>query len=252
MHHDAYADIAELYDLEHGDFTDDIEFITEIAGLGVGPILELGCGTGRILLPLADAGYEVVGIDASEPMLKRARGRIGGRPISLVQGDMSLPEAVPGGPFGLILVSLNSIMHLTDPAVQRSMLAGCYASLKPGGRVMIDTLNPGVGQLQHLLNTTHHEGSWQLNTDTIVDKWGHRTSTYESQIMRTLIWYDLTSKDGTCRRIRTEFEFRYVHQSELALMLEIAGFSRVDWYGSYDLDSWHPESERIIAIAHKD
>lgn len=249
---DPYANIPELYDLEHADFRDDIELYLELADIGEGPILELGCGSGRVLIPLAEEGHDVVGIDASEPMLDRARGAMGDLAIPLIHGDMSDPASVPGGPFGTILVSINSIMHLSNSTVQREMLASARSTLKPGGRLIIDTLNPSVGQLNHLLNTTHHEGSWRLEDGTAVDKWGHRSTGDEPQVINTLIWYDLTSSDGSFRRVRTGFDLRYVHQSELALMLELAGFHHTDWYGSYELDSWDPDSERIIAISHKD
>lgn len=250
---DPYADIVTLYDLEHDDFTDDIEFLLELATYGDGPILELGCGTGRVLAPLAEAGHTVVGIDRSEPMLDVTRKRLDAHPNAhLLSGDMSDLQAVPGGPFGLIISSLNSIMHLTDSGQQRAMIDSAFDVLQPGGRLVIDTLNPSVAQLNHLLNTTHLEGSWQTADGTMIDKWGHRQFGEESQVIETLIWYDQTSTTGELRRTRTRFDLRFVHQSELALMLEMAGFPVVDWYGTYDLDPWYAGADRIIAIAHKD
>jgi hypothetical protein len=86
----------------------------------------------------------------------------------------------------------------------------------------------------------------------MIDKWGHRRPGTDPQEIDTLIWYDRVRTDGTVHRTRTRFTLRYVHQSELALLLEIAGFTHVDWYGSYELDAWEPDSDRIIAVAHKD
>lgn len=249
---DVYAKIVALYDLEHEDFSDDIEFYLELAELGEGPILELGCGTGRVLLPLVEAGHTVVGIDSSEPMLAAAKERASASTIELISGDMADLDAVQTGPFGMIVASLNSIMHLTTPDQQRAMTSSAWRSLKPGGRLVIDTLNPNVSQLNHLLNATHLEGSWVLGDGTTVEKWGHRRAGEDSQIIDTLIWYDQLDADGNLHRTRTRFDLRFVHQSELALLLEIAGFADVDWYGSYELDPWDPESDRIIAIAHKD
>lgn len=250
---DAYADIVHLYDLEHADFTDDIEFLLELAEIGNGPILELGCGTGRVLFPLSEAGHSVVGIDSSEAMLAIAESR---RPLEsgvrLIRGDMAELDDVPGGPFGLIIASLNSIMHLTTQDQQRAMISSAWRCLESDGRLVIDTLNPSVGQLNHLLNTTHLEGSWFTADGTLIDKWGYRRTGGDSQVIDTLIWYDQTEVDGAYSRTRTRFDLRYVHQSELALMLEVAGFRHVDWYSSYELDPWDAESDRIIAVAHKD
>lgn len=250
---DPYIDIVQLYDLEHADFTDDIEFLLELADLNEGSILELGCGTGRVLFPLAKAGHRMVGIDISAAMLSVARSRMdSGSTVSLIQGDMTRLEDIEGGPFGMVIASLNSVMHLTSQEQQRKMLTSAWSALAPGGRLVIDTLNPNIEQLTHLLDTTHLEGSWTTNDGTEIDKWSHRQASSESQVIDTLIWYDQSSTDGDYRRTRTRFDLRYIHQSELSLMLESAGFSHVDWYGDYELYSWDAESDRIIAVAHKE
>ncbi len=250
---DAYANIVQLYDLEHADYTDDIELILELADIGDGPILELGCGTGRVLFPLAEAGHHVVGLDSSEAMLDVARALVrDDHEISLIVGDMASLEDVEGGPFGMVIASLNSIMHLTSPERQREMISSAWGALDAGGRLVVDALNPSVGQLNHLLNTTHLEGGWTTEDGTTIEKWGHRQPGTESQVIDTLIWYDQTSATGEYHRTRTRFDLRYIHQSELALMLEFAGFSHVDWYGDYELNPWDAESDRIIAVAHKD
>lgn len=250
---DPYANIVRLYDLEHEDFIDDLEFLVEMAAFGEDPVLELGCGTGRVLAALIEAGHEVVGIDSSEAMLEVARSRFQeSSSVTLLHGDMSKSDAISEGPFGTVISSLNSLMHLTSPASQRAMISSAKAVLKPGGRLVIDTLNPSVAQLNHLLDKTHLEGSWQTDDGTWIDKWGHRESGAEPQVIDTLIWYDHTSASGAYHRTRTRFDLRYVYQSELALMLEIAGFAQVDWYGSYELDPWDATADRLIAIAHKD
>lgn len=253
MHHDAYADIVDLYDLEHDHYTEDVEFLIELANLGDGAILELGCGSGRILLPLAESGHRVVGVDSSEPMLQsaRARARKQNVDVTLRRGDMARIDTIPGGPFGLIIASLNSIMHLSEQG-QRRMIETAHEALNPGGRLVIDTLNPSLSQLNHLLNTTHVEGSWTTDDGVSIDKWGHRQPSADPQVIDTLIWYDRVQTDGTIHRTRTRFDLRYIHQRELALLLEIAGFVDVDWYGSYELDPWDAESDRIIVVAHKD
>lgn len=253
MPRDPYAEIVDLYDLEHADYSEDVELLLELADLGEGPILELGCGTGRVLLPLAEAGHTVIGVDSSQPMLDvaAARAQDAGVDTSLLNGDMSQIGAVPGGPFGMVIASLNSIMHL-DAADQRRMVTTAHAALSPGGRLVLDTLNPSLSQLNHLLNTTHLERSWQIEDGATVDKWGHRRPGMEPQVIDTLIWYDRVTPDGALHRTRTRFDLRYLHQSELALILEMAGFRHVDWYGTYELDPWDPESDRIIAVAHKD
>lgn len=252
---DPYANIVQLYDLEHEAFSEDIDLLLQLADATDGPVLELGCGTGRVMFPLAEAGRSVVGIDASEPMLAVAKARAAALPhcdLNFIHGDMADLDAVSSGPFGMIIASLNSIMHLTTQEQQRQMIASAWRILAPGGRLVIDTLNPSVAQLNHLLNTTHLEGSWITASGESIDKWGHRRPGDEPQTIDTLIWYDQLNADGSIRRVRTRFDLRYLHQSELALLLEMGGFRHIDWYGSYELDEWYADSDRTIAIAYKD
>ena len=73
---DPYAPIAEIYDFSYNDFLEDVDFYDNLARAVDGPILELGVGSGRVAIPLAQAGYEVVGIDNSPTMLAVARARL--------------------------------------------------------------------------------------------------------------------------------------------------------------------------------
>jgi cyclopropane fatty-acyl-phospholipid synthase-like methyltransferase len=70
---DPYAAIAALYDLEHGEYDADLDLYLSLALATGDPVLELGCGSGRLLVPLAEAGHRVTGVDQSRPMLERAR-----------------------------------------------------------------------------------------------------------------------------------------------------------------------------------
>ena len=72
---DPYHDIVDLYDLEHTDFEDDIDLLLNFAQVVGDPILELGCGSGRVLIPLAEAGFNVTGLDNSRAMLAKAQGK---------------------------------------------------------------------------------------------------------------------------------------------------------------------------------
>src|SRR5215217_5506482 len=106
---DPYAEIPELYDLEHAGFTEDVGLYLRLAEVVGDPILELGCGTERVLGPLAAAGNRVTGIDRSRPMLDRARSVLQAHSsatsqrMTLVEGDMADAESAPGGPFGLVI-----------------------------------------------------------------------------------------------------------------------------------------------------
>lgn len=250
---DPYARIAELYDLEHDDYDEDVELYLGILQTVDGPVLEMGCGSGRLLIPIAEAGHAITGLDSSSEMLARAKKRIAaeanGSAITLHNGDMQDAPDAPGGPFGLVIFSLNALMHLETAADQRSALDAARQSLRPGGYVIIDTMNPSLEQLQHLISRSHLEGTWTLDNGAVVDKWSHRENFSADQILDTVIWYDTVQSDGAMTRTRTQFLLRYVHPNELEMMLELAGFASWNVYGSYDLGPLSDESDRLILIA---
>jgi SAM-dependent methyltransferase len=250
---DPYGDIAELYDLEHDSFDVDVELMLNFAQVVGDPILEMGCGSGRILIPLAEAGFNVTGLDTSRPMLDRAEAAVahsGVRDrVTLVEGDMREADQAPGGPFGLVIFSLNSLMHLTTVEDQRAALSSAARTLDPRGQLIIDTMNPSPDQIRHLLESPHHEGSWDLPDGSTVDKWSHRRHASTAQLLDTLLWYDRTHADSSLTRTRSSFALRYVHASELGMMLELSGFIEPMFYGSYDLDPYDNDSERLIVTA---
>jgi SAM-dependent methyltransferase len=251
--HDPYAAIAELYDREHADWTDDLEFYLNVARVVGDPILELGCGSGRILVPLAEAGFRVTGVDRSTAMLTRAErfaaeAGVGDR-VALVEAGMTELDRVPGAPFGLVLIPLNGLLHLATPGEQRAALAAARRVLDPRGQLVLDVFNPTPEALRAFDGGVVHEGRWTLPDGGRTDKFSaRRVSTAEQRIDADL-WYDLLAADGALRRIATSFPMRYLHRAELELMLELAGFVEWQVYGGYDLEPFDDAAERFVVTA---
>jgi SAM-dependent methyltransferase len=252
MSHDPYAEIADLYDLEHGEFADDLDLYLNLALMVGDPVLEVGCGTGRLLRPLAAAGHRLSGLDRSSVMLDRARSALARERLServaLVTGDMTEAAAAPGGPFGLVIVALNGLLHLESLAQQRAALVALRGALDPRGQLVLDVLNPTPEALR-ALEGIHHEGTWIRADETRVDKFSSRRISPAEQTIRTELWYDLTAPNGSLRRVATSFTMRYLHRAELELLLELAGFVEWQVYGGYDLEPFDDGSERLIVTA---
>ncbi len=249
---DPYSEIAELYDLEHHDYADDLDLYLNLAMVVGDPILEVACGSGRVVMPLAAAGYRVTGTDRSPTMLARAEraaanARLDDR-VTLVQGEMEDVISAPGGPFGLAVVALNGLLHIETSAGQRRALRALRDALDPRGQLVLDILNPAPENLR-TLDGVHHEGSWTRTDGTRVDKVSSRRIHHASQTIATELWYDLVAPDGLVRRVATSFPMRYVQRAELELLLELAGFVEWQVYGSYDLDPFDEASERLIVTA---
>ncbi|MDQ4039869.1 MAG: class I SAM-dependent methyltransferase [Actinomycetota bacterium] len=252
---DPYAELPELYDLEHAGFTEDIDLYLGLAEVVGDPILELGCGTGRVLAPLAAAGHRITGIDRSGPMLDRASSALqldagaGSQRVTLAEGAMTEAERAPGGPFGLVIFSLNGLMHVSTMAGQRAALASARRALDPRGMLVIDALNPTPEMLATLDGRVQHEGSWRKSDGTVVDRFTARTHDSAEQRIDTALWYDLIDSTGQVRRVRSGFPMRYLVASELVLLLELTGFVEWKLYGSYDLDPYDEGSDRLIVTA---
>ena len=250
---DPYALLPELYDHEHAQFSDDIDLYLRLAEVVGDPVLELGCGTGRVLLPLAAAGHRVTGIDRSPSMLDRARSAIlesgFSERMALMEGSMTEADRASGGPFGLVVFSLNGLMHLASGMEQRAALSAARRALDPRGMLVIDTLSPNPELLATFDGRVQHEGSWRKPDGTTIDRFSSRTHSPAEQRIETELWYDLIDPAGHLQRIRSRFPMRYIVPSEMELMLEVAGFVEWTLYGTYDLDPYDDGSERLIVTA---
>jgi SAM-dependent methyltransferase len=250
---DAYAAIPELYDLEHAGFDEDISLYLNLAEAVGDPILELGCGTGRVLGPLAEAGFRVTGLDSSQPMLDRAREVVSASgaegEIHLQHGSMDRCDEVQGGPFGLVLAPLNGLMHLPSLSMQRAARSAAKRALDPRGQLVIDLMNPSPDALRALEQGVTHEGSWVLPNGEMIDKFSTRRVRPSEQIIETDLWYDRLSPDGELRRVRTSFPMRYLQRAELELLLELCGFAEWEIYGGYELEPYDDGCERLLITA---
>ena len=115
MSDDPYAAIAPYYDIEHGDYDADVELYLGYAGMIGSPILELGCGSGRLLVPLAQAGYDVSGIDNSAAMIELAHKRLTAEGLPQVEarvGDMRVIDGYDDSHFRMVFAAFNSFLHL--------------------------------------------------------------------------------------------------------------------------------------------
>lgn len=139
---------AEFYDILHSSYDADLKMYLDLAKKYGDPVLELGCGTGRLLVPLAAAGHTVTGIDLSGDMLTRCRekldieGEATANRASLVQGDIRRFDL--GSKFNLIMAACNTILHCTATRDLLAVFARARAHLAPGGVFVVDFSIPNV------------------------------------------------------------------------------------------------------------
>jgi len=126
------SDLVRWHDIECGAYDADLPLWRELAAAGGGPVLDVGCGTGRVALPLAADGFEVTGLDHEPALLEALRQRAGDLRVDTVAAD-ARDFALPGPPFALILVPMQTVQLLGGPAGRGAFLACARRHLRPGG-----------------------------------------------------------------------------------------------------------------------
>jgi SAM-dependent methyltransferase len=251
-----YDKIARFYDLTHASLTADIPFVLQLARQSEGAVLELGCGSGRLLLPLAQAGFQVTGVDSSMEMLARAKVRLAKEEaavqqrVTLIKADMTSLTLPSENRFGLILIPYNTFMHL-DRTQALLVLRRVRNYLVENGRLFIDLPNPldianiSDDQLLNLENVLTDPDSGEL----IVHLSSNRLDSANQTLHITWI-YDVSQPDGGAVNrtlAQAVYHYRYPHQMEL--LLQEAGFKLTQLLGNYDQSPYNEESKRLLILA---
>jgi SAM-dependent methyltransferase len=139
-----YDSIAELYDPWSRSVTEDVGFYVAEARKAGGLVVELGVGTGRIAVPIAQAGVRVIGVDSSRRMLDACRRRAedAGVEVDLRHGDLREPPVDADEAIRAVLCPFRSYLHLPDDDARRTALRSAHALLPSGGRLVFDVFEP--------------------------------------------------------------------------------------------------------------
>jgi len=246
---------ARFYDADYRYYEDDLQLIVDLAQDFGDPVLELGCGTGRVLVPLAAVGHTVTGVDISPALLDVARGKLDGAPlpgrVTLVEGDMEQVN-LPEQHFSCAFCVSNTLMHCSSQAAQLAVLRNAYCHLRPGGALLLDLFNPDVARLVAVNGLNELADTWEdEGSGAQVFKWSVRTLDWAEQLQDTLFIYEEIFPDGRVQRTPCPFSLRFLWRGEGELMLAAAGF-RVDAvWGDFDCTPYSSASERLIFLARK-
>jgi SAM-dependent methyltransferase len=239
----SYAErVARLYDWEHDPYRDDEELFVALARRFGGPVLELACGTGRLLAPLAAAGLDCTGVDVAPAMLARARQRLSRLGLQAQLSEQDMARLRLEGRFRTILLVLDSFGLLVDQADQLATLQAARRHVTHDGRFILDVSNGNLrGGSEPAEELLHH-----LTAESIT-KWVVRRTHPAEQLDEVLCFYDELD-DGVVRRTMVEFRLRWFTRFELQLLLEKAGWEVDELYGGYGLEPYGPTSDRLICV----
>ncbi len=252
--------VAQLYD-QFGPYRDrpDVKMFVKAALKSGGPVLEVGCGTGRVLLPTARAGIPITGLDLSEYMLDVCRDALKKESrevqerVDLIQGDMR--DFDLGRKFALVTTPFRPFQHLITTEDQIRCLENIHRHLEPDGTFILDIFNPS---LKHLsaddLGQEMDSGPEFTTPDGIKVRRRDKVAARDlfNQVLDVELIYYLRHPNGRKERIVYAFPMRYLFRYEAEHLLARCGFEVLDIFADYDknpLGSTYPGE--LIFFARK-
>jgi SAM-dependent methyltransferase len=251
---EGWDEYASFYDWENARTVGrrDVAFWRDLALRAGGRTLELGCGTGRVLVPLARAGVRIVGLDRSRAMLARARARLRRRPpassTQLVRGDVrQVPFAADAG-FNLAIAPYGLLQSILDDRDLHATLRAVARVLAPGGLFGID-LVPDVPAWREYSRRValHGRRSPRGAPITLIES-------VRQDRANGRTYFDQEFREGTGRRRtvkRFSLAFRTIPMPMLRTKLARAGFDIDAILGSYDGSPWDPRANTWVVLARK-
>ena len=257
----ANAFVAEFYDyITPYRNREDVNFFVEMAQRSGGAVLELGCGTGRVLIPTARAGVEIVGLDASPLMLEACRKKLSGEPESvqsnvagLLDADMRSFEI--GRQFSLITIPFRPFQHLLTVTDQISCLTKIHRHLVSDGTLVLDIFNPSLPHLADDKYLQEHGDEPEFTTDDgrkVLRRARVLSRDYFNQVTDNELTYHVTHPDGLEEKLVHRFLLRYIFRFEVEHLLARCNFSLEAVYSDYDKSPYGSKYPgELIIVAKK-
>lgn len=237
-----------LYDAHHRLHTEDLPFWLDLAQQQPGPILELGCGSGRVLIPLLQSGQSIVGLDHDAGMLAVLQANLPPalrQQAALIQADFTRFRL--GGAFGLILMPCNTYSTL-PPAARRALLGCVRRHLAPGGQFAASLPNPewlrslprvSPAELEEIFphpldgEPVQVSSAWRRTRREFILDW----------------YYDHLQPDGLVERLTVQLRHQLTAVADYVAELHAAGFEAVQTLGGYDRSPLTADAPDLILLA---
>jgi SAM-dependent methyltransferase len=235
-----FQNTARFYDLDLSWYPHhDVEFYLQLAAETGGPILELACGTGRVTIPLARAGYEVYGFDLSRHMLSILQAKINRLPmeisrrIHLHRDDMRNFDVRRR--FPLVIAPFRSFQALTDEEDITGALGSIRRHLAPGARAVVDLFAVGEEPDSSWLGEQVDWVRRMPETGEVVTRTRKGVKVdHSEQVIYSTVSFHVQHADGETEAVSDRFALKYYFPYQMQVRLAAAGFSILDEYGYYD------------------
>jgi SAM-dependent methyltransferase len=244
----------DLYDTVYGWWRDDIPFYVEQAGRAGGPVLEVGCGTGRVHLPLLEAGVDADGFDLHPGFLAVLRRHATARRLAprVVQADMrdfTMPRR-----YALIVIPFRAFFHNLTTDDELRTLRCCREHLEPGGRLVLDLFHVTFGRLVEPGDVWRFEKRFaDPATGAPLELWSRQRRDLVRQTLHADM--ELRRLDEAGRVVARHphgVDLRWIYRAEMELLLRLAGFARAEVVGGFDGRPLLHDTDLMVWTAWKD
>ena len=239
----------DLYDLAFDDIDFDIPFWIAEGWNGDGPVLEIGCGTGRVLLPLLEAGLDAEGLDESRPMLNRLKAKAEVRDLHPVLHLKDMRRFRMKRRYRRIFIPFNGFAHAETQDDQLAVLRCCRRNLAAGGAVVIHMSYPGQAYW------SGEDGRPELEieapipgTKNTIRLFDTRRKDRVRQIQDSIAEYQIVGPGGDlieAHKLQTRQRWVYLHEFEL--LFRCAGFARWNVLGGFEREPLERDDQQMVA-----
>lgn len=242
------ARLAEFYDLVYAPHTAAADWCRALAARSGGPILELGCGSGRVAAPLAADGHRVVGLDRSPAMLQRARARAARAGVELELHESDVRDFSLDETFPLLVMVANTFLML-EPEDRWACLARAREHLAEGGRLALHVFQPDPSKVAGYEGAVVEEGTFETESGSRVTVF---TSTRATVDRSTFTWTcDEVGADHLVRRYSRTTTLHFLYRHEAELLFSAAGFAIESLEGDWDGSPADEHSPRLLIVARR-
>ena len=242
------------YDVQYSAYREDIPFWVALARAAGGPVLEVGCGTGRVTLPLLQAGVDADGLDLLPAMLDELRRKASALGLTPRVHEADMRDFTLPRRYALIVIPFRAFLHNLTTADQIATLRACRQHLEARGRLVVDLFYPSFARL------TEPDGEWRLEREFPHPESGRPMSVVSrrtSDRVNQTMWVEMELREhderGAVVTAHPEsFALRWIWKPEMELLLQVAGFARREVAGGFDGRPLLHDTDQMIWTAWKD